>query len=318
MAAHFNFRSLDLNLLRVFDEVMAERNLTRAANNLAITQPAVSNALRRLRELLGDELLVRKGHGVEPTPRAVALWPVVRQSLEMLQQSLSPDSFEPGTASLALVLAMADSTAATLVPPLIEIVEREAPGLALRIVPLINRDPRQLLSDAAADMAVGYFPSVLADLTAQAQTGDLPEFETRRLYDGRYVAVMRKGHPLADRPMSLDDYCNAPHLLVSFSGQAWGFIDEALALLGRRRHVALTVNQYATAARVVAHSDMVTVLPGHFVALTGMADKLAQQPLPLDVTAVHVDALWLRRGRHLAATTWLLGAFQRATHDLGC
>ncbi|QIL82648.1 LysR family transcriptional regulator [Diaphorobacter sp. HDW4A] len=312
----FNFRSLDLNLLRVFDEVMAERNLTRAAANLSITQPAVSNALRRLRELLDDELLVRKGHGVEPTPRALAIWPVVRQSLEMLQESLVPDSFDPATATSPLVLAMADSTAATLIPSLVEIVEREAPGLALRVVPLINRDPRHLLNEASADLAVGYFPAVLADLTAEAQSGGLPEYETRRLYDGQYVAVMRKGHTLANGPLSLDDYCNARHLLVSFSGQAWGFIDEALALLGKQRRIALTVNQYATAARVVAHSDMVTVLPKHFVPLTGIADQLQQQPLPLDVTAVHVDALWLRRSRHLAATAWLLGAFQRAAHAL--
>lgn len=318
MTAAFNFRTLDLNLLRVFDEVMAERNLTRAAHNLAITQPAVSNALRRLRELLDDELLVRKGHGVEPTPRAVALWPVVRQSLETLQQSLVPDHFDPATASSTFVLAMADSTAATLIPPLIEIVEREAPGLALRVVPLTNRDPRPLLDEAAADLAVGYFPAVLADLTAQAQSGGLPEYETRRLYDGQYVAVMRRGHPLSERPLTLNNYCSARHLLVSFSGQAWGYIDEALALLGRQRRIVLTVNQYATAARVVAHSDMVTVLPRHFVPLTGMADQLHQQPLPLDVTAVHVDALWLRRSRHRAATAWLLGAFQRVAHDLGC
>lgn len=85
-----NFRSLDLNLLRVFDEVMAERNLTRAAAKLALTQPAVSNALRRLREVMGDDLVVRSGQGVEPTPRALALWPPVRQALAQLQQSLAP------------------------------------------------------------------------------------------------------------------------------------------------------------------------------------------------------------------------------------
>lgn len=85
-----NFRTLDLNLLRVFDEVMAERNLTRAAEKLAITQPAVSNALRRLREVLGDELVTRRGHGVEPTPRALALWPAVRHALAQLQETLSP------------------------------------------------------------------------------------------------------------------------------------------------------------------------------------------------------------------------------------
>ena len=112
-----NFRSLDLNLLRVFDEVMSERSLTRAAHKLNITQPAVSNAMRRLREVLGDELLVRQGQGVEPTPRAQVLWPVVREAMQQLEGVLAPDDFNPATADTTFVIAMADATAATLTEP---------------------------------------------------------------------------------------------------------------------------------------------------------------------------------------------------------
>ena len=119
-----NFRTLDLNLLRVFDEVMAERNLTRAAEKLALTQPAVSNALRRLREAVGDELLVRRGQGVEPTPRALALWPTVRQALAQLRQTLAPGAFEPASATNTFVLTMADVMGATLIPSLTGIVQR--------------------------------------------------------------------------------------------------------------------------------------------------------------------------------------------------
>jgi DNA-binding transcriptional LysR family regulator len=153
-----NFRSLDLNLLRVFDEVMSERSLTRAAHKLSITQPAVSNAMRRLREVLGDELLVRQGQGVEPTPRAQALWPVIREALQHLEGALAPDEFDPETAATTFVIAMADATAATLIPPLYPILAREAPGLGIRLLPLTTRDPRPLLDDGEADMAVGYFP----------------------------------------------------------------------------------------------------------------------------------------------------------------
>ena len=110
------FRTLDLNLLRVFDEVMATRNTTRAAENLAMTQPAVSNALRRLREALGDELVTRSGYGITPTPRAIALWPVVRDALAALQASIAPDLFDPASAQQGFVLAMADATAAMLIP----------------------------------------------------------------------------------------------------------------------------------------------------------------------------------------------------------
>ncbi|MFN9941747.1 MAG: LysR family transcriptional regulator, partial [bacterium] len=113
-----NFRHLDLNLLRVFDEIMAERNLTRAARNLSLTQSAVSNALRRLREVLGDELVVRAGYGVQPTPLALSLWPVVRQALIDLQEALAPTDFDPAQAEASFVLAMADATASLLMPPL--------------------------------------------------------------------------------------------------------------------------------------------------------------------------------------------------------
>lgn len=307
-----NFRSLDLNLLRVFDEVMAERSLTRAAHTLSITQPAVSNAMRRLREVVGDELVVRSGQGVEPTPIALALWPPVREALTQLQESLAPGRFDPATAESTFVLAMADATAATLVPALVEITEREAPGVSLRILPLTTRDPRRLLEDAAADMAVGYFPAALADLTARAQSGDVVAFDSRRLYDGEYVCVMRQGHPLAGAPLTLDAYCAARHMLVSFSGRPFGFIDEALASLGRERKVVITVNQFVTAGRVVSGSNLLTVLPRHFVPVTGIVDALVLKALPLNVPAVHVDALWRRRGPQQAAMTWLLHVLMRS------
>ena len=307
-----DFRQLDLNLLRVFDTVMAEGSLKRAADKLALTQPAVSNAMRRLRDALGDELLVRQGHGVQPTPRALTLWPVVREALASLQQSLAPEVFNPATATTTLVLAMADATAGTLIPNLVPILEREAPQLSIRIVPLTTRDPRPLLDAETADMAVGYFPAVLADLTARAQAGTLVPHAHRRLYDGEYVALMRKDHPLALMPLTLEHYCAARHLLVSFSGRAYGFIDEALAALGRKRQIVLTVNQYATAARVVAQSDLLTVVPRHFVPITGMPSQLQVHPLPLEVPAVHVDVLWHKRGPNKAAYEWLLQALNRA------
>ena len=308
-----NFRTLDLNLLRVFDEVMAERSLTRAARNLSLTQPAVSNALRRLRETLGDELVQRSGQGVAPTPRAVAIWPAVREALRQLHASLIPDEFVPAQATTAFVLAMADATAAELIPGLTEILEHEAPGVGLRVVPLTTRDPRRLLDEEVCDLAVGYFPAVMPDLTAKAQSGAPMPFLFQRLYDGEYVCVMRKDHPLAGRPLTLDDFCAARHMLVSFSGRPYGFIDESLASLGRERRVVLTVNQFFTAGRVVAHSNLLTVLPRHFVRVTGIAGELALRPLPFPVAPVHVDALWHRRCEQRSEHVWLRQAVMRAS-----
>ena len=307
-----NFRTLDLNLLRVFDEVMAERSLTRAARNLSLTQPAVSNALRRLRDTLGDELVQRSGQGMAPTPRALTIWPAVREALRQLQESLAPNEFEPATANLTFVLALADATAASLIPGLNDIFEQEAPGAVLQVVPLTTRDPRQMLDDESCDLAVGYFPSVVPDLTAKAQSGETMPFSYLRLYEGEYVCVMRKNHPLARGPLTLDRYCAARHMLVSFSGQSYGFIDESLAALGRERRVVLTVNQFFTAGCVVVGSNLLTVLPRHFVQVTGMADQLALRALPFTVAPVQIDALWHRRSQQPSAHIWLRKALVRA------
>ncbi|HSV45253.1 MAG TPA: LysR family transcriptional regulator [Ramlibacter sp.] len=300
-----NFRTLDLNLLRVFDQVMSERNLTRAARNLHMTQPAVSNALNRLRESLGDKLVARSGYGVEPTPRAVALWPAVADALRQLESSLTPGDFTASEAGNTFVLAMADATAAELMPGLVEIIERDAPGVSMRVLPLTTRDPRRLLDEGTMDLAVGFFPAVLADLTAQAQSGGMAAFDHQRLYDGEYVCVMRKGHALAGGPFTLKRFCGAHHLLVSFSGRPYGFIDEALASLGQKRRIVLTVNQFYTAGRVVAASDLLTVLPRHFVSVTGMASELLMRELPFEVPPVHVDSLWHRRQGQRSDHAWL-------------
>ena len=200
---------------------------------------------------------------------------------------------------------MADATAATIMPGLVAILAKDAPGVSIRVRPLTTRDPRQLLDEGQVDLAVGYFPVVLAALTAQAQAGVASAFEHQRLYAGQYMCVMRQGHPLAEGALTVDRYCAAQHLLVSFSGRPYGFIDEALASMDRQRRIVLTVNQFFTAGRVVVNSDLLTVLPWHFVPTTGMTEQLVVRPLPLDVPPVHVEALWHERQHDNPAHQWL-------------
>ena len=310
-----NFRTLDLNLLRVFDEVMTERSLTRAAQKLSLTQPAVSNALRRFREAMGDELIKRSGQTMVPTPRALALWPAVRDALRQLQVVLTPGNFIPGEADSTFVLAMADATAALLMPGLVEVLDRAAPGISIRVLPLTTRDPRRLLDEQKADLAIGYFPAAFADLTAREQAGEGVAFEHQRLYSGEYVCVMRRDHPLANEPLTLNNYCAARHLLVSFSGRPFGFIDATMASLGRARRIVLTVNQFFTAGKVVAHSNLLTVLPRHFVNVTGFADQLVMRELPFSMPTVHIDALWHLRLRQVSAHEWLRATIAAVVHS---
>lgn len=307
-----NFRVLDLNLLRVFDEVMTHRNLTRAAQSLHMTQPAVSNALSRLREFVGDRLVARSGYGVEPTPRALALWPAVSEALRQLELVLAPGEFDPARATNTFVMAMADATAAELVPGLVERLEQQAPGISIRVVPLTTRDPRRLLDEGPVDLAAGYFPGMLADLATQTRAGSVAAFEHERLFHGRYVCVMRRDHPLAAHELTLDAYTTAHHLHVSFSGRPYGFADEALAALGRKRRIVCTVNQFFTAGQVVAHSDLLTVLPLHFTRVTGIEHDLTVRELPFELPAVHIDSVWHRRHSARAEHRWLRAAVSDA------
>jgi len=296
-----SFLTLDLNLLRVFDAVMTEQNLTRAAGHLAMTQPAVSNAIKRLRESLGDELLIRTAYGVKPTPRAEALWPAVRQSLASLEAAVMPETFDVSKAQATFRMAMADAMAAYWLPSLMRSIESEAPGVNIRMVPLTTREPRPLLLRGDIDLAVGFFPGVAAQLSSDTSS----PIRHERLYSGQYVCVMRKDHPLAKVKLELDNYCKANHLLVSFSGRAHGLVDEALAQIGRERRIWLTVNQFFTAGRVVANSDLITVLPKHLIVSTGMADLLVWRELPITLPAVHLDMLWHERDGRSPAHRWL-------------
>jgi DNA-binding transcriptional LysR family regulator len=296
-----NFRTLDLNLLRVFDAVMSEGSLTRAAETLAITQPAASHALKRLNDWVGEPLFQRSASGMTPGARAVALWPQVRAALQELQLSLAPERFDPRQDRAEFRISMADAAAGILAPVLVSALETEAPQTDLRILPLTTRDPRALLLAEEADLAVGHFPTLVSALLSE---GERALLRNRQLHSTPYVCVMRADHPLAGQELTLERYCGARHVLVSISGRAYAEVDEALALLGRRRRVVLTVNQYHTAGRVLMQSDLLTVLPASFVA-AAVPGEVVARPLPVEIGPLTVEMVWLARRDADPAHQWL-------------
>lgn len=303
-----NFRTLDLNLLRVFDTVMTEGSLTRAAAVLAMTQPAVSHAVKRLHGAVGESLFVRTASGMRPTPRAEALWPQVRDALDCLERALAPGAFDPRADAVTFRIAMADATAALLMPALVRELERLQALANIKVLPLTTRDPRHLLEIDDCDLAIGYFPDAVAAIVALGKDAMLRQ---ARLYDTRYVCVMRRGHPLAETPLTLEAFCGAHHLLVSFSGRAQGFVDQALAARGMQRRIVLTVNQFFTAGRVVTQSDLLTVLPLSFLAATGYQQELVTRALPFELGPVHVAMVWHMRRDADARQRWLRELVQR-------
>jgi DNA-binding transcriptional LysR family regulator len=198
-------------------------------------------------------------------------------------------------------MAMADSPAALWLPALVRAIERDAPGINVRMVPLTTRDPRPMLLRGDIDLTIGFFPGVVAQLGTEPSS----PIRHERLYTGHYVCVMRKDHPLAHRELTLDAYCAANHLLVSFSGRAHGLVSDALAQLGRQRRILLTVNQFYTAGQIVASSDLITVLPRHLIRSTGMSGDLISKELPFSMPSVHVDMLWHERDARSPVHKWL-------------
>ncbi|WP_075791256.1 LysR family transcriptional regulator [Massilia putida] len=298
-----SFLSLDLNLLKVFDAIMSEQNLTRAADRLSMTQPAASNALRRLRAALDDELFIRGQHGLKPTTYAELLWPAVRQALTTLEVALTPRQLSASEAHATYRLMMADSAAALLMPPLMHAIRQEAPGLDVRMLPLTTRDPRPLLLQNDIDIAIGSYPGVVLQLNVEQ--GELSPIRHQQLYSGEYRCIMRKNHPLARGELTLDSYCDALHVLMSVSGRAHGAANVELAKLGRTRRVALTVNQFSTVGRIVAQTDLISIVPQHVIASIGMADVLAVKAVPFELPTVQVDLLWHDRDRRNPSHRWM-------------
>jgi DNA-binding transcriptional LysR family regulator len=277
-----------------------------------MTQPAVSNALRRLREALGDDLVRRSGYGVEPTPRALACGRPVSDALRQLEASLAPGDFvaAEGPDHLCAGHGRRHRGRADARPGRNHGGRRaggvHAGAAADHARPAPPAGRRQI------DMAVGFFPPCWPTCRPRHRPAARPPSQHQRLYDGEYVCVMRQGHPLA-AGRSPSRYCAAHHLLVSFSGRPFGFIDEALASLGQKRRIVLTVNQFFTAGRVVASSDLLTVLPRHFVNVTGMARRAGRcARCRWTCPPVHVDALWHRRREREPAHAWLRLAVQAA------
>jgi DNA-binding transcriptional LysR family regulator len=230
----------------------------------------------------------------------------VRAALGQLRQALEPGAHDPTADGRVFRLTMVDAVALLLLPPLIARFEALGARAQIEVRPLVDRDPRPLLSQGEVDFALGHFPEAVASLVSQ---GKLAPLRHRRLAEGRYVCAMRRGHPLSEAPLTIDAFCDASHVLVSFSGRAHGFVDQALAGMQRSRRIALTVNQFYTAAQVAATSDLLTVLPEGFLSVAGLEARLTLRELPVEPGAVFVDALWHVRHDRSAAHHWLLDRF---------
>ncbi|WP_040262789.1 LysR family transcriptional regulator [Pseudomonas massiliensis] len=286
-----NLSKVDLNLFIVFDAIYTEANLTRAGQIVGITQPAVSNALARLRETFNDPLFVRTAQGMVPTPMAQNIIGPVRSALALLRVSVQESrTFNPAEAGKTFRISMTDLIEAVMLPPLLRRLRKQAPGVVVESFLCKRRETTKELAAGRLDFAV------------DAPLNTDPQVRHVRLMDDRYVCAMRRGHPLEGRPLTLDAYLAQAHIHISSRRNGLGEVDLALGKLGLQRRIALRSQHYMMASQVLQHTDMVITVPERFAR----RHDLPCAPLPVSgVTSVETHLYWHESTDQDPANRWM-------------
>ncbi|MFM7336558.1 MAG: LysR family transcriptional regulator [Tabrizicola sp.] len=290
-------RGLDLNLLVILDALLREGSVTSASARLNLTQPAVSIALRRAREMFGDPLLVRSGAGMRPTPAAEALAPRLAEALAGVSALFETRSFDPATANRTFILSASDLAEILLLPDLVGRLRTAAPGVRLVIrsvdsVPVTSVDARE----GQIDLTMGGMPRP-----------DAP-FEDAELFSDHFVLLARPDHPALVRPLTIEAFAALPQAQVSPQGaRPGGPIDTALGGFGLSRHIALALTRFGTLPAVLAQSDLVACVPRSLADLPGFAGPVRAHPLPFPSPTYALRMLWHRRHAADPAHRWLRG-----------
>jgi DNA-binding transcriptional LysR family regulator len=285
-------RRLDLNLLLVFDAVMRERSVVRAADALAISQPAVSHALNRLRHALKDQLFVRTPSGMLPTPRAEALALPVRKALSELQLAVEGDRFDPARTERRFTIAVNNYAAVVMVGSIIAAVRVRAPKVRLTLVPSGTLNIVDRLDRVELDLAI----------SAAALGGE--RFASHLLIEDRFVAVLRTGHPALRKKLTQEALARLPHLAISSSGENLDFVDALLRNHKAVRTIASDV-PYLSAGAVLAQSNMVSILGQKLALEFRRAYPIEVRELPFDAPKLRSVMNWHRRFDDMPAHRWL-------------
>jgi DNA-binding transcriptional LysR family regulator len=301
----------DLNLLVLFEVVLEERHVGRAAERLNLSASAVSHGLGRLRRLLNDPLFLRTPKGVVPTARAIELAQPITDILARIRGVVSAaEPFDPATSKRRFTLGAPDGVSAVVLPPLLTGLRRAAPGVGISF--------RQLLPLPGGLAAERAWQPALVDLEARAidvaivPLLDVPaRFVAQTLYEEEFVVAMRTGHAFAQAP-TLDRFCAMRHLLVSLTGDPHGFVDDALAKQGRTRQIALTVPNFMMALAIIAETDLIAALPQKLVAMHGARCGVVSAKLPLPLQPHDICAIVSKAATGDAGVAWLVELLRAA------
>jgi DNA-binding transcriptional LysR family regulator len=300
---HFmDSRKVDLNLLTTLEALLVERNVTKAAKRLRLSQPAISAQLNRLRDLFDDPLLIPAHRGMTPTAKAIELLEPLRQALAQVRAAVDTHSnFDPARAKLTVVIACTDYLQAAVVIPLVMELRKKAPGVR---VALRNLDTSQL----EAQMARGE-----VDLALMTPQHAPPGFRTRHLFDERYVLIGRRNHPRLRVGLTVEEFARLEHVIVSLRGGDFVTpVDEALAALGRTRDTIFSVASFLIVPEIVSQSNLVALVPERLVRRSANKLKLIDSPFP--VQGFEVGMVWHERSHGHGGQRWVREAVE-ATLD---
>lgn len=294
-----DFRRIDLNLLVVLRVLLDTRSVTRTAERLSMSQPAVSRALAKLRTQLDDKLLVKGAGGMMPTQRAETLSMPLAALLRQLESFIAPAMFDPGTTRRVFRIATTDYGAIVVLPRLMAAFAKSAPHAGIEVLPF---------SDEVFDL----LDTGQVDFVLYSDDPAPGTLRTRPLFSETYSCLLRADHPLltkrkrgAMRSLSLEEFTAWPHALVSIFGGRTGDVDDALLRIGRKRHITLWLPYFATAGLVCASSDVIVTLPTRVASVLATNDRLALLEPPLEVPGFGYRMLWHERSHDDPGAIWL-------------
>ncbi|RMM96640.1 LysR family transcriptional regulator, partial [Pseudomonas savastanoi] len=284
-------RKADINLMVVFETLMQERNVTRAAEKLFLGQPTISAALNRLRNLLNDPLFIRVGHRMEPTARAHEILKHLTPALDAMSTALSlTTDFDPSVSKMTFRIGLTDDVEFGLFPAMLKAVREEAPGVVIVVKHVDYLNISEVLM--SGDITVGV-----------CLTRELPANAKRKTLRNVQPRLVRADKPRS--PMSIDEYCSRPHVVVSHVASISSFADEWLTALGRKRQVVLSVPQFATLPALMAGTDMISGLSDYAAKAMSALGLLYDEPLPFPTPGLDLSMTWLRVMDSDPAERWL-------------
>ncbi len=284
-------RKADINLMVVFETLMQERNVTRAAEKLFLGQPTISAALNRLRSLLNDPLFIRVGHRMEPTARAHEILKHLTPALDAMSTALSlTTDFDPSVSKMTFRIGLTDDVEFGLLPAMLKAIREEAPGVVIVVKHVDYLNISEVLM--SGDITVGV-----------CLTRELPANAKRKTLRNVQPRLVRADKPAT--PMSLDEYCSRPHVVVSHVASVSSFADEWLTALGRKRQVVLSVPQFATLPALMAGTDMISGLSDYAAKAMSALGLLYDEPLPFPTPGLDLSMTWLSVMDSDPAERWL-------------